>query len=172
MVQIKRSQKIAACILLALSVLFLCVGCYFALHQRTVVMNFKMPDVEPGAVKIPASEQTQKPGQETPENGTDSYVSWSDQVTIDLSARTISLMFQNPNNSGADMVLHLFVGDQEIATTGLLKVGYEIKSLSLDPSVEMEPGEYDGSFKVDHFNPETGEKYIFELNTNTKILVM
>jgi len=62
MVYIKRSQKIAICILLALSVLFLCVGCYFALHQRTVIVNFKMPGVEPGAIKIPASEQTQKPG--------------------------------------------------------------------------------------------------------------
>ena len=171
MVYIKRSQKIAICILLALSVLFLCVGCYFALHQRTVIVNFKMPDVEPGAIKIPASEQTQKPGQETPEGGSGGSVTYADQVTIDLSARTISFMFQNPNNSGADMVLHLFAGDQEIAATGLLKEGYEIKSLSLDPSVEMEPGEYDGSFKVDHFDPDTGEKYILDLNIDTTVVV-
>ena len=131
MVYIKRSQKIALCILLALSVLFLCVGCYFALHQSTVIVNFKMPDVEPGAIKIPASEQTQKPGQETPEGGSGGSVTYADQVTIGLSARTISFMFQNPNNSGADMVLHFFAGDQEIASTGLIKGGYEIKSLSL-----------------------------------------
>lgn len=148
MVQMKHSQKIAICILLALSILFLCVGCYFALHQRTVIVNPKMPDVEPGAIKILSGEQTQKPGQETPESGSGGSVTYADQVTIDLSTRTISLIFQNPNNSGADMILHLFVGDQGIASTGLLKEGYEIKNLSLDLSVEMGPGEYDGSFGV------------------------
>lgn len=169
MAHIKRSQKIAICILLALSVLFLCVGCYFALHQNTVILNFRVPDVEPGAVKIPNMGQTAAPS--TPEDNVGGSITYSDQVTVDLAARTVSFMLQNPRNSNADMVIHVFLDDREIAISGLLKTGYEVTNLWLNDSAGIEPGEYSGCFVVDHFDPDTGEKYILDLNIDTTVIV-
>lgn len=164
-------KKVMTCILIVLACLFLLTACFLALHQRTVIMNFRLPEIDIGSTKIPGTESITTTDPADSSGGTGGSVTYQDQVYISLDNRAISLMFQNPENSGSDMVLHFLVDDQEIATTGRIREGYEISNVPLLDNASIKVGTHEGTIVADHFNPKTGEKAIFRLSIDVDYYV-
>ncbi len=88
--------------------------------------------------------------------------SWSSNVEINLSQKTIQLMFQNPRRSLYNMKLKIKVQNTTIAESKLLKPREMITSLSLSDDIakKLQEEEYAGQLAISFFNPETGEQVL------------
>lgn len=152
---------------------FLCIlaAALIAVNQKTVIMDFQMPEIDDSAIYTPGDEDSNY-DLEIPEGGGAGAVTYSDQVTIDLSERKIYLNFQNPSGSPSSLLLHVFVEDKEIANTGLLPAGYGITTIEDVDVSGLSEGNYDGSFKADNYDPETGEKAILDLNIDIDVSIV
>lgn len=89
------------------------------------------------------------------------------KAELDLSANTISMYFQNPNNSNHDVVLSMYIvsGDQQIliATSGRLPAGTGLYNMEFDSgSAKLKEGQYAALYRVAYYNPETGERALVE----------
>ena len=106
---------------------------------------------------------------ESEKGGGSVSLSYSDNVTIDLSDRQASLLFGNPGRSNQDMVLQIVIQDTVIVQSGTLSPGNQVTTLNLLPGAEKRliPGGYEGKFAVFYYSVETGEKAM----VNTEILV-
>lgn len=106
---------------------------------------------------------------ESEKGGGSVSLSYSDDVTIDLSDRQVSLMFGNPGRSNQDMVLQIVIQDTVIVQSGTLSPGNQVTTLNLLPGAEKRliPGGYEGKFVVFYYSEETGEKAM----VNTEIPV-
>jgi len=106
---------------------------------------------------------------ESEKGGGSVSLSYSDNVTIDLSDRQASLLFGNPGRSNQDMVLQIVIQDTVIVQSGTLSPGNQVSTLDLLPGAEKRliPGGYEGKFVVFYYSVETGEKAM----VNTEIPV-
>jgi len=106
---------------------------------------------------------------ESEKGGGSVSLSYSDDVTIDLSDKQASLLFGNPRRSNQDMVLQIVIQDTVIVQSGTLSPGNQVTTLNLLPGAEKRliPGGYEGKFAVFYYNEETGEKAM----VNTEIPV-
>ena len=124
-------------------------------------------DVEANADPIPndASEATKDP-----KKGGFVTLTYSDQVSIDLSDKTASLVFANPKRSNQDMVLQIVIQDHVIVQTGRLLPGNQIATVQLeeDSVAKLTAGKYEGKFVVYYYNQETGK----QATVNTEIPIM
>ena len=106
---------------------------------------------------------------ESEKGGGSVSLSYSDDVTIDLSDKQASLLFGNPRRSNQDMVLQIVIQDTVIVQSGTLSPGNQVTTLNLLPGAEKRliPGGYEGKFVVFYYSEETGEKAM----VNTEIPV-
>lgn len=104
---------------------------------------------------------------EAPQGGGAVSLTYANQVGIDLSSGTVSLLFANPGKSNQDMVLQIVIQDHVIVQSGTLSPGHRVLSLDLLQGTAdmLSAGGYDGKFVVLYYNQETGEKSI----VNTEI---
>ena len=98
-------------------------------------------------------------------------LTYSTQVTIDLSEQTASLLFANPGKSLQDMVLEIAIDETVIVQSGTLKPGNQVTTLDLldGAGKQLQPGGYDGKFLVYYYDPDTGEKAV--INTEIPITI-
>ena len=110
-----------------------------------------------------------KPEESTPSTSGSVSLTYSDQVTIDLSRAEASLLFANPGRSNRDLVLQIVVQDVILVQSGTLEPGNQVKTLSLlSGAAEMlSPGGYEGTFMVHYYDRDTGEREL----VNTRIPV-
>lgn len=87
-------------------------------------------------------------------------LTYGTEVTIDLSDKAATLMFQNPGRSTADMVVQIVIQDTILAQSGKLEPGKMITTLDLldGAAKQLQPGGYDGKFVILMYDPESGEK--------------
>lgn len=106
---------------------------------------------------------------ESAEGGGSVSLTYTREVTVDLSDRSASLLFGNPGKSNQDMVLQIVIEDVVIAQSGTLTPGHQVMTLDLLEDTEklLSAGVYEGKFNVLYYHPETGEKAI----VNTEIPV-
>lgn len=104
-----------------------------------------------------------------PEGGGSVSLSYSRDVTIDLSDELAGLYFANPGKSNQDIVLQIVVQDEVIVQSGTLKPGNQVTSLALlDGAAKMlAAGGYEGKFVVLYYDPVSAEKAV----VNTEIPV-
>ena len=112
---------------------------------------------EPAAESIPGDSGEKL---ESPEGGGSVSLTYSRDVTIDLSDGTATLYFANPGRSNQDMVLQVVIRDNVIVQSGTLAPGNQVQSLTLlqDAAAMLSPGSYEGNFTVLYYDPDTGEK--------------
>ena len=124
------------------------------------------PEVEEQATPIPGDTGEKA---ETPSKGGSVRLTYSDQVTIDLSDKTAALIFANPQKSNQDMVLQIVIQDVVIAQSGRLVAGNQITTLDLleHSAAKLESGGYEGKFVVFYYNQMSGQK----ATVNTEIPV-
>ena len=108
---------------------------------------------------------------EAEEGGGAVSLTYSNEVTIDLSDKTASLMFANPGKSLQDMVVQIVIDDTVIVQSGTLKPGNQVTTLNLldGAANQLQPGGYDGKFVVFYYDPDTGEKAV--VNTEIPITI-
>lgn len=108
---------------------------------------------------------------EAEEGGGAVSLTYSNEVTIDLSDKAASLVFANPGKSVQDMVVQIVIDDTVIVQSGTLKPGNQVITLNLLDGAEkqLQPGGYDGKFVVFYYDPDTGEKAV--VNTEIPITI-
>ena len=115
------------------------------------------PEIEEQASPIP-NDTSEKPAPFS--KGCSVSLTYSDQVTVDLSDKTASLIFANPKKSNQDLVLQIVIQDVVLGQSGRLVAGNQISALTLSDHAlaRLETGGYEGKFAVFYYSQETGEK--------------
>ena len=108
---------------------------------------------------------------EKPEGGGSVSLTYSNEVTIDLSDKAAGLYFANPGKSNQDMVLQIVIQDTVILQSGTLSPGHQVKLLNLLEGADdmLQPGGYEGKFIVLYYDPISGEKSM--VNTEIPITI-
>jgi len=112
-----------------------------------------------------------KPNESPASKGGSVTLTYSDQVTIDLSREDASLLFANPGRSSRDLVLQIVVQENILAQSGTLEPGNQVKTLSLLPGAAamLSPGGYEGNFMVHYYDRITGAREV--VNTAIPIFI-
>lgn len=147
---------------------------WLTLNQRSVTMSFRMPEQDQNITEIvdPVTPGSKYEQLVIPEGGGGGSVIYTEDIKVDLSSREVSLMFENPKDSHSSVIVHLEIDGKEAAVSGMIPGGYELKKMTLADGVSLEPGDYTGHLKIDHYDPETGEKAIFVLDVQTQVNVV
>ena len=101
-------------------------------------------------------------------------MNWSPNVVVDLSDKTIKLMFQNPGRTLNNMVLQIAVQDTLLAQSNLLIPGKMLTTMPLkeDAVAQLQPGGYKGRFIVSFYNTTTGEKNMVDSQIEVTVTVV
>ncbi|MCD8013401.1 MAG: hypothetical protein LUG99_09525 [Lachnospiraceae bacterium] len=167
----KKDRRKLLIILLLLLITLIAVGItiwavFFRDTKTTLTPDYAPQETEEYAEPIGDDDDEKL---EVSEGGGAVSLSYSTEVTIDLSEETASLYFANPSKSTQDMVLQLVIQDTVVIQSGLLTPGNQVSTLSLlDGAADiLEEGGYDGEFIVLYYDPDSGEKAV----VNTEIPV-
>ena len=108
---------------------------------------------------------------ENPEGGGAVSLTYSNEVTIDLSDKAAAIYFANPGKSNQDMVIQIAIQDTIILQSGTLSPGNQVKILNLLEGAEdmLQPGGYEGKFIVLYYDLTSGEKSM--VNTEIPITI-
>lgn len=108
---------------------------------------------------------------EQPQGGGSVSLTYSREVSIDLSEEKASLVFANPGKSNQDMVPQILVQDEVILQSGTLKPGNQVTTLELldGAARQLTAGGYKGKFVVFYYDQSTGEKAV--VNTEIPISI-
>ena len=168
--QITFAVKKRTLLLLAAVLLCLCAGAggaAIALHfaSEPALTPDTMPAPETRAV--PAQEETL----EENEAGGSVRLSFSDRVYISRADREASLNFSTPDESDHSIVLELLIHEKLVLRSGALTPGSTLKSLLLLDGVRLQPGGYDGVFRVSFYDPHTGAMARVDAEIPVKVTV-
>lgn len=106
-----------------------------------------------------------------PQGGGAVSLTYSKDVTIDLSEKSVSLMFANPSKSNQDMMVQIVIQDTVVAQSGLIIPGYQIKKIDLFKKAKLSAGSYDGKIAVYYYQQDSGEKAMINTEVPLKITV-
>ena len=167
----QKKQSQSWLVLLLFSTTLIAVGItvwtlFFNRTEDVVLVPDRAPQTEQFAEPIP--DDNGKPT-ESPKGGGSVSLTYSNQVTVDLSDETASLIFANPGKSNQDMVVQVVIRDVVIVQSGRLEPGTQVTTLPLldGTAQKLSPGGYEGKFAVFYYNRTTGEKAV----VNTEIPV-
>lgn len=96
-------------------------------------------------------------------------LTYSKEVTIDLSDNVAKLLFANPYKSNQDMMLQIVIQDTVIVQSGLLTPGHQVTKLELFDNAKLSKGIYEGKFVVLYYQKDTGEKAM--INTEIPLTI-
>lgn len=168
----ERSDKTRWMILALALVAVIAIGVsIWALVFREPAKDTLAPDYAPVEEEKNAEDIGGEAGEklEQPEGGGAVSLSYSTDVTIDLSEKTAALMFANPAESNQDMVLQIVIQDTVVAQSGRLVPGKQVTELALSGDVELQAGTYEGKFVASYYQQDSGEKAI--LNTEIPVTI-
>ena len=110
-------HKILIILLLLLLILSLCITIWalFFRESAPVLAPDYAPEIESHAEQIDGDNSTKL---DAPPGGGAVSLTYSKDVSVDLSNKRVSLMFANPSKSTADMVLQIVIKDTVIVQSG------------------------------------------------------
>ncbi len=163
-------HKILIILLLLLLILSLCITIWalFFRESAPVLAPDYAPEIESHAEQIDGDNSTKL---DAPPGGGAVSLTYSKDVSVDLSDKRVSLMFANPSKSTADMVLQIVIKDTVIVQSGRLLPGNKVTALDLLDGAEnqLAAGGYDGKFIVLYYDQQSGEKAM--VNTEIPVTV-
>lgn len=120
------------------------------------------PDYPPQGIE---SNQTPIDGDDsgkldTPEGGGAINVTYGTASTVDLSEKTVTIYYANPNASNQNVSILIMVNDLVVAKSDLITPGNQVSKLELqkDAASKLQVGGYDAELVVRAYDPESGEK--------------
>lgn len=164
------TKKIVIIILLIITLLAISVTAWAVFFRSDVEIS---PDYAP-AVLEPNAELLDDTGAEkleSPDGGGAVSITYSLDVSIDLSTSEVSLLFQNPSESNQDMVIQVVIQDIVVAQSGRLVPGYGISTLDLLDSAVLTQGIYEGEIVALYYDTETGERAMVNTEIPVEIVV-
>ncbi len=171
-----RRSLIIIILLVVLIVLFAAVSVWAIFFREPETPEVLAPDYAPIQQDTNATdiENDSTDKLDAPQGGGAVGLTYSNIVNVDLSDKTVSLMFQNPGRSLNDMVLQVMVQDTLLAQSNLLIPGKQINTLALNEQAIplLQAGGYTGKFVVSIYDPETGEKAMLDAQVEITINVM
>lgn len=176
---IDKKTRIIIIILIIVALLALCVTLWAVFlrdgkeiapaessSETALAPDYAPKDVESNAEPM-GDEGDEKMSQ--PEGGGAVSLTYSKDVSINLSDKTCSLLFGNPTRSNQDMVVQIIIQDEVIVESGRLEPGNQVTKLDLtdEAAAKLSAGGYEGKISVLYYQQDTGEKAI----VNTEIPV-
>ena len=136
--------------------------------QQILTPDYAPQDKEQNAETIPGDTGDKM---KNPEGGGAVSLTYSNEVTIDISDKAAALYFANPGKSNQDVVLQIVIQDTVILQSGTLSPGHQVKLLNLLEGAEdmLQPGGYEGKFIVLYYDQTNGEKSM--VNTEIPITI-
>lgn len=119
-----------------------------------------LPEKDP-YVEVMGDDLTEKA--EVDEGGGSVSMIYTLEAKAALSSGEVTIYFKNPNASSHDVVIELYLlaGEKEVlvARSGRVEPGYALNRLDLmSDAAVLSEGVYNGLYKVQCYDPETGEK--------------
>lgn len=110
---------------------------------------------------------------EASEGGGAVSISFSDEISVDISEKRVSLYFANPGKSLQDIVLQVVIQDEIIVQTGTIAPGMQIRKASLLNKMEnrLSEGIYNGKLVVLYYDTETSERAMISTEIPVTITV-
>lgn len=165
--QPKRSPLIPVLLLITAAAVCVTVwALFFRDNGPALTPDYAPQQEEQNAQTIPGDSGEKM---DKPEGGGSVSLTYSRDVSVDLTSKTAALVFANPGRSNQDIVLQIVIRDTVIVQSGTLKPGNQVTTLNLLAGLEqkLSAGIYEGYFNVLYYDQETGEKSI----VNTQIPV-
>lgn len=166
-----RNQRTIISVLCILTVIFLIVGVWFFFYNQA--HKPLMPDYAPKELESNAQSMEDDDSQKltNPEGGGAVSITYSKNISVDMSEQEVSLLIGNPSKSNQDIVFQVVAGDTVLAQSGRLMPGNAVKRLQLVRGLSEKLGEggYDGKIIINYYNQLSGEKAI--LNTEIPVTI-
>lgn len=165
----KKDKRTRLLILLLLLIAIIAVGVtIWALFFRTaapvLAPDYAPVEEETNAEDIEGGDDGEK--MSASNGGGAVSMTYQKGVTISLSDRTASLMFQNPSKSVNDVVLQIIIVSSDgtetvVVQSGTIKPGKKVEKLELiEGAAILSEGTYTGRFNVLYYDPDSGEKAV------------
>lgn len=161
-------KRIIAVILFILTILIVVLAIWLLMNKQVTVMNYNVPPKDINAVKV---EDEQSSMVDVEDGNGYGEVTWMQDVELSISGKIATFYFQNPSTSQLNMVVHLVVGDKELATSNLIEPGYELTKITDVDTSGLTPGTYDGVLRADNYDPETNERSIMATEMEVKVVI-
>ena len=120
------------------------------------------PDYPPQGIE---SNQTPIDGDDSgkldsPNGGGAINVTYGTAATVDLSEKTVTIYYANPNASNQNVSILIMVNDLVVAKSDLITPGNQVSKLELqkEAASRLQVGGYDAELVVRAYDPESGEK--------------
>ena len=120
------------------------------------------PDYPPQGIE---SNQTPIAGDDSgkldsPEGGGAINVTYGTAATVDLSEKTVTIYYANPNASNQNVSILIMVNDLVVAKSDLITPGNQVSKLELqkEAASRLQVGGYNAELVVRAYDPESGEK--------------
>ena len=164
----KRRLLIIILLLIAFASLALCA--WLLLRTPELAPDYAPQEIDPNAFAIEDVEDKL----DEPEGGGAVGLTYTPEVTIDLSEKSATLMFQNPHRSNDDVLLQIVVQDEVLAQSGRIEPGMQISTLELLPGAAemLSPGGYDAHFTVLFYDAETAERSVLKSEAAISLTVV
>ena len=106
---------------------------------------------------------------ESEQGGGSVSLTYTRDITVDLSEEHATLFCANPGKSNQDMMIQIIIQDVLICQSGRLTPGHQVATLDLleGTAARLSAGVYEGKFNILYYHPETHEKAV----VNTEIPV-
>lgn len=97
---------------------------------------------------------------ESPEGGGAINVTYGTAATVDLSEKTVTIYYANPNASNQNVSILIMVNDLVVAKSDLITPGNQVSKLELqkEAAFRLQVGGYNAELVVRAYDPESGEK--------------
>lgn len=97
---------------------------------------------------------------ESPEGGGAINVTYGTAATVDLSEKTVTIYYANPNASNQNVSILIIVNDLVVAKSDLITPGNQVSKLELqkEAASRLQVGGYNAELVVRAYDPESGEK--------------
>lgn len=128
-----------------------------------------------------STEQNQKPLEgdegekmESPQGGGAINVTYTTNVTVDLSENKVTLLYANPQASNQNVAILIMIDDLVVAKSDLITPGHGVDTLTLETYAKerLAEGGYDGELVIRAYNPETNEKAMVDAKGKVEITVV
>lgn len=128
-------------------------------REKTPVLppDYALVEIEPNAEPIAGSDTKKL---EAPVGGGSASLTYSKDVSIDLTDKKVLLMFANPGKSTQDMVIQLVIKDTVVVLSGRILPGHRVTVPDLAAGAEksLSAGDYDGKFISLSITGKAGKK--------------
>jgi len=134
--------------------------------------DYAPQETEENAESIPGDDTSDK--LDSPDGGGAVSMSYTKNVTIDISEEKAVLNFGNPGESNKDMLVQIVIQDTILVQSGRLTPGHKVSQLDLldGAAKKLKAGGYEGKIVVLFYDQESGEKAMLNAEIPVTIQVV